>query len=126
MLRELNKYLSAWQFITERRHKFSSEEVEDESEGDTDGEGGQSLPEERQEHQGEAQPDQDGDEAGQGGVPVPVAARLAHEDAVEDKVPEAELDAPILLVLLLHHLLLPHSTPGPRLAPSLLLSPPDA
>ena len=118
--------MSAWQFITERLHKFSGEEVEDESEGDADGEGGQSLPEERQEHQCEAQPDQDGNEASQGRVPVPVAARLTREDAVEDEVPEAKFDAPVLLVLLLHHLLLPHSTPGPRLAPSLLLSPPDA
>ena len=101
MLRELNKYLSAWQFITERRHKFSSEEVEDESEGDTDGEGGQSLPEERQEHQGEAQPDQDGDEAGQGGVPVPVTACLAHQDAIEDEVTQTQLDTAVLFILLL-------------------------
>ena len=55
-----------------------SDEVENESKGDADREGGQCAFEEGQEDEGEAEPDEDGNEAGEGRVPVPVAARLAN------------------------------------------------
>lgn len=39
--------------------------------------------------------DQDGHEAGDGGVPVSAGGgRLAHQDAVEDEISEAELHSP--------------------------------
>ena len=94
--------MSTWQLITERGHNLSGHEVKHDSEEDADGQGGQSLPEEGEEHQGEAEPDQDGHEARQGRVPIPVTAGLAHQDAVEDKVPKPQLDTAILFILLLN------------------------
>ena len=55
-----------------------SDEVENESKGDADREGGQCAFEERQEDKSETETDEDCNKAGKGCVPVPIAARLAN------------------------------------------------
>ena len=83
----LYEYLLARESVTEWGDNFLGEEIEDQTERDADGQGRQSSPEERQEHQGEAKTYQDSHKAGQGCVPVTVTAGLTNQDAVEDEVP---------------------------------------
>ena len=57
------------QSVHERAHQVVCGEVEDESKGDGDGEGGQSLLEHSKQQEGETQANEDGDKTGQRSVP---------------------------------------------------------
>ena len=93
-----------------RRHKvsegcddFPGEKVEDESEKDGYGEGGQRFPERGQAHERQAEADEDGHEASHRRVPVAVGRGFAYQDGVEDEVSQAQFDAPVLLLGRGHH-----------------------
>ena len=78
--------LFAGESIAEGGDNLLGQEVEYQTEGDTDGQGWQSSPEEGQEHQCQAESNQDGDKAGEGCVPITVAAGFPYQNAVEDKI----------------------------------------
>lgn len=67
-------------------------EVEDQAEGDGDGQRRQGFLKDGQQQQSQAQTDKDGDEASERRVPVSTRrCSFSHQDAVEDEITEAEL-----------------------------------